>query len=135
MHPSDEQKSIIESIKYHNVIVSAVAGSGKTSTIIQMAKEYPSKQIMVITYNNKLKLETRLRVKKEALMESVDVHSYHSFCVKFYYSECYTDLELLKIVLNNDRHLKERIHFDILVIDEAQDMTPIYYSGINLSHY
>jgi hypothetical protein len=38
---SDEQRIVIEKIKDNNVVVNSCAGSGKTTTILFIAKEYP----------------------------------------------------------------------------------------------
>jgi superfamily II DNA or RNA helicase len=50
--PSSEQQLIIDAIKRgENVSVNAVAGSGKTTTILGIAKQIPEKKILQITYN------------------------------------------------------------------------------------
>jgi superfamily II DNA or RNA helicase len=47
--PSDEQKIIIDAINFDkNILVDAVAGSGKTTTLIFIAKAYPQKKILQI---------------------------------------------------------------------------------------
>ena len=56
---SDEQKLIIKSLKSNNVLVDSVAGSGKTTTNLYLAKEYPHNKLLLLTYNAKLKIETR----------------------------------------------------------------------------
>ena len=45
-----------------NVIVDSVAGSGKTTSIIYIAKSLKKKRILLLTYNSKLKIETKERV-------------------------------------------------------------------------
>ena len=56
--PSEEQQKIIDALKNkQNVIVNAVAGSGKTTTILGIAKQMPDINILQITYNKALKLE------------------------------------------------------------------------------
>ena len=59
---SKEQTNIINSKS--NIIVDAVAGSGKTTTILHMGLKYPDKNIFQITYNNMLKREVRKKVNK-----------------------------------------------------------------------
>jgi superfamily II DNA or RNA helicase len=55
---SVEQTLIVESFPISNVIVDAVAGSGKTTTILSAAKSVPSKLCLLLTYNTKLCKET-----------------------------------------------------------------------------
>ena len=126
--PSNEQIDIVNEIKNHNIIVDAVAGSGKTTTILHIAKKYPESNILVITYNKRLKDETRIKV-KQLKLSNIDVHSYHSFCVKHYNERCFTDTGM-RAMLSKNTPLKNKLDFQILIIDEAQDMTPLYYNVI-----
>ncbi len=127
--PSDEQEHIIKAVAAgHNVVVDAVAGSGKTTTILLLAKAHPSKRIAVITYNARLKAETRAKAKRFGL-QNVEVHSYHSFGRRFYKDPCITDTDLQSILQNGVRPFFP-INADILILDEAQDMTKLYYDFI-----
>jgi superfamily I DNA/RNA helicase len=81
-NPSHEQKNVLLNLKYNNVVCDSVAGSGKTTTILYIAKTFKSKSILLLTYNAKLKIETREKVKLLNLT-NIEVHSYHSFCVKY----------------------------------------------------
>ena len=47
---TDEQNEIVGSIMDYNVLVNAVAGSGKTTTILFMANAYPERSFLLITY-------------------------------------------------------------------------------------
>jgi hypothetical protein len=122
---TEEQKEIVESLSRSNVIVNAVAGSGKTTTILFLARAYPEKELMLITYNAKLRLETRRRCSEMGLT-NIEVHTYHSFCRKFYHNHCKTDTEIRETLTKNKNALYDFL-FDILVLDEVQDMTPLYY--------
>ena len=62
---SKEQELIIESNS--NIVVDAVAGSGKTTTILHMGLKYPNANIIQITYNNMLKREVRKKVSRLAI--------------------------------------------------------------------
>ena len=57
-----EQKRILKSLKNYNVIIDSVAGSGKTTTNLFIAKDNPTKKILLLTYNASLKFETRNKV-------------------------------------------------------------------------
>src|SRR5437762_14072287 len=80
---SVEQKNIIDQLLTHNVVVDSVAGSGKTTTNLYIANIHKNKKILLLTYNSKLKMETRERIKKMKV-KNLEAHSYHSFCVKYY---------------------------------------------------
>ena len=48
--PSEEQQLVIDNLKNgHNVICSAVAGSGKSSTVLAASLQIPNSQILQIT--------------------------------------------------------------------------------------
>ena len=124
--PSEEQSEIIQSvIDGKNVNVDSVAGSGKTTTILHIGKSLPGKKILVLTYNAKLKIETR--EKAESLeLENMEIHSYHAFCVKYYDHRCYTDPGIIT-VLKSDKKPKKSFQYDLILLDEQQDMTNLYY--------
>jgi hypothetical protein len=127
--PSEEQDTIIQNIKNgYNVITDSVAGSGKTTTILFLAKSELKKRIVVVTYNSRLKAETRQRVIKENLT-NIEVHSYHSLGLAYYSKPCMSDIHLRNIV-KQDKENFMQIRSDILIIDEAQDMTKTYYDFI-----
>ncbi len=125
---SDEQKKIVKLYNNYNVIVDSVAGSGKTTTILYIAKKYKNDNILLLTYNKKLKNETRNKV-LDLGINNLEVHNYHSFCVKYYKHNCYTDSEILE-VLNNKQQLFKNISYNKIILDEAQDITPLYYELI-----
>lgn len=126
LNPSEEQNEIVKSVvEGKNVCVDAVAGSGKTTTLLFIGQALPTKKIAVITYNSRLKTETREKVKEYGLI-NMKVHSYHSYGKMFYTDPCLTDTEIIKIVDSNVSP-KRTTEFDIFILDEAQDMTPIYF--------
>ena len=120
---SDEQLSIINSNQ--NIIADCTAGSGKSSTILHFALKYPNKRMIQITYNNMLKHEIRKKV--SALnIKNLLVHTYHSLAVSCYEQYAYTDEEIKKILIKNTP-CKYDINFDVILIDETQDMMTDYY--------
>lgn len=123
---SQEQNNIIKT--NNNIKVDAVAGSGKTTTVIHMTMDNPTKNILQITYNNLLKREVR---KKASLLcvDNMEIHTYHSLAVKYYSPSAYTDEEIKKILLSS-KFINPNIKIkpiDILFIDETQDMILDYY--------
>lgn len=127
--PSDEQDKIISTlIGNNNVIVEAVAGSGKTSTSLHIAKNFKDLKVLLLTYNSRLKKETRQKKQKLSL-HNFSVHTFHSFGLKYYQSDCFTDNELIEIIEDNKNWILP-INFDIIIIDEAQDINLIFYEFI-----
>jgi hypothetical protein len=128
--PSNEQINIIELVKNKkNVIVDACAGSGKSTTILSMAKNLNRRKFLQLTYNSLLRHEVKDKVKSLKL-KNINVHTYHSLAVRFYLSSAYTDSGIRKILHSNLPPRDEISHFDVLVIDEAQDMTMLYFELI-----
>jgi hypothetical protein len=128
--PSAEQESIINAVtKGKNVSVDAVAGSGKTTTVLFIAQENPKKNIIQITYNKQLKFE--VRQKAELLkITNLEIHTYHSLAVKFYDKMAHTDDKIINILTSN-MPIKTTKNYNIIIIDEIQDMTPNYYFLVN----
>jgi hypothetical protein len=128
--PSDEQNNIIESIKNNkSVVVNSVAGAGKTTTLLFIAFHNKNKKILQITYNKQLKLEVRNKIKNYDI-DNVEIHTYHSLAVKNYDPNCFTDTGIIDVLEKNKPIKNEIPKYDIIVIDEVQDMTPNYYELI-----
>jgi len=124
--PTEEQEVIIQSIKTHNVIVNAVAGSGKTTTNLLIAVDNPDKRILILTYNKRLKLDTKRKITALGLT-NVEAHSYHAFCVRYYSRLGYTDRGLSAVLSQRD---PDRFSFDIIIVDECQDVNQLYFKFI-----
>ena len=120
---SDEQLSIINSNQH--IIADCTAGSGKSSTILHFALKYPNRRMLQITYNNMLKHEIRKKV-NTLKIDNLLVHTYHSLAVGFYEQYAYTDEEIKKILIKNTS-CKYDVKFDVILIDETQDMMTDYY--------
>jgi hypothetical protein len=126
---SEEQLQIIREIeKDNNVLVDSVAGSGKTTCNLHIANYFTNKKILLLTYNAKLKIETRERAGNLDL-NNIETHSYHSFGVKYYHNQCFTDTELNDIIVNNTAPIKQ-FDYDLILLDESQDINPTYYKFI-----
>ncbi len=117
---SKEQQAIVDSFATHNLVVNAVAGSGKTTTILSVAQLYPQKSFLMLTYNTRLCSETQERVRARAL-SNLQVFTYHSFMTAMCGTTVSTDLLLKKSL---DYHFIQSLSFDALIVDESQDMTP-----------
>jgi len=125
MIASEEQNIIIKTIEENNIVVDSVAGSGKTTTNIFIAKEYPYKKILLLTFNRKLSDETKERLEKENIT-NLEVYTYHGFCNQNYI-ETHDDKGMLQSL---DLKCKILLDYDIIIIDEAQDINELYYKFI-----
>lgn len=128
--PSEEQKYIIENVKKgYNIKVEAVAGSGKSTTILSIAKEMYDKEILQLTYNSSLRKEIVEKVQKLEL-KNIQIHTFHSLAVRYYSNDAHTDTALRRVLLYKKIPNIEIKKIDILVIDENQDLTELYYQFI-----
>ena len=128
--PSLEQQTVINDLLYgKNVVVNAVAGSGKSTCVISAALQIPQLQFMQVTYNASLRTDTLAKIGKIGVTNMV-VHTYHSLAVSHYYPNAYTDIELRRILRENLPIHPPNFVPDILVLDESQDMTPLYFAFI-----
>lgn len=134
INPSDEQMAIINAIKDgYNVQVDAVAGSGKTTTVLSLAHFNKDKNIVQITYNSDLKTEVReKRTKYKDIMnlDKLEIHNYHSFATTYYSKEAHTDIGLEAILYEKMSPKRQLPKIDVLVGDEIQDMNELYYRFI-----
>lgn len=126
---SVEQTAVINQLSLNkNVVVDSVAGSGKTTCNLHIAKHFPNMNILLLTYNAKLRLETHERA-SELELSNIEVHTYHSFCTKNYEHPCFDDIMMKNILKYNKPQLRPFL-FDLIVLDEAQDITVLYYELI-----
>lgn len=124
---SDEQKIIFNHIQNgHNVIVDACAGSGKSTTILSIATYSPDKKFIQLTYNSMLCSEIKTKVEKLRI-PNLQIYTYHSLTVRYYTPDGYTDTVMRKVLQKNMPLLHSIHDFHVLVIDETQDMTSLYF--------
>ena len=127
---SPEQRTTLDYIRAgYNVKVDACAGSGKSTTILSIAQELTGLQIRQFTYNSMLRHEVKEKI-KELDLKNLTVHTYHSFTVKHYSDMGHTDTGIRHIVRENSSPRTPINHVDLLVLDECQDMTPLYFQLI-----
>lgn len=126
MQISIEQNTIIGYINNYNVCVNSVAGSGKTTTALYIAKAYTNLNILLLTFNTRLRLETKQRL-QYLNINNLEVHTFHSFGYKYYDKNCKTDIGLNTIMHNN---LNNSFEYDIIIIDEIQDVSSLYFKFI-----
>ena len=124
---SSEQQNIIDNVILGNNICSiSVAGSGKSTTILLLANQLKEKKILHMTYNSSLRKEFKEKVEYEKI-DNLDVHTFHSFAVKYFLPIAYTDDGIREILIKKIEPVYEIPSYDIVVIDECQDLTSLYY--------
>ena len=115
------QTETILSLESHNVILLAGPGCGKSYLIQEAAKAYPTKNILVITYNRALCDELLIKMKS---YKNVMVHTFHTLCGMLFSTR-----------VENDHHMDEQLsdtsevmtlQFNMIIVDEAQDIRPMY---------
>jgi hypothetical protein len=124
---SDEQQHILNKVKEgYNVVVDACAGTGKTTLILSIAKTLNRRKFLQMTYNSMLRHEVKERVQKHKL-KNIDVHTFHSLAVRYYDPTAITDTGIRHILCQKVAPLHQIEKFHVMVLDEAQDMTFLYY--------
>ena len=128
--PSEEQQIIMNAISSgKNVIVDACAGSGKSTTILSCAKALPELQFRQLTFNKMLQEEVKESIHKHNI-NNIQVFTYHGLAVKYYDSQCHNDMGIRRVLRENVSPRVPIEPFDVMVVDEAQDMTKLYHQVI-----
>lgn len=125
--PSEEQQQVIDHVLCgRNVVVDAVAGSGKSTVVLMTASKMPERSFLQVTYNSMLRKEVKDKIHEWGL-SNLTVHTYHSLAVKYYNRQAHTDIEIQNIVRTDAKPMVPLPFFSVLVLDEVQDMTLLYY--------
>ena len=116
---SIEQKEFIDLAKSEkNIWVDACIGAGKTTAIQVLCNELPGKDILYLTYNRLLKLDAKEKIKNE----NVTVTNYNGF-VYWCLSRAGVRCGLSDQFQTYNKILPPTPkHFDLLLIDEYQDI-------------
>ncbi len=125
---SDEQALIVSTVKDgFNVSVNAVAGAGKTTTILFIAKMMRPKKVLVITYNRRIMDETKETIQKWGL-DNIEIRTYHSLSSSLYvYSK--TDAGIIEAV-QSDMKSRRQLRYDAIIVDECQDCMYLYFKFV-----
>lgn len=132
MQPSHEQAVIIHHIQEkRNVMVDAVAGSGKSTTVLMTARSCPDFRVLQLTYNAPLRKEVQEKIDNQVPpLTNVVVHTFHSYAVHNYNPSAYTDTKLKRVIEEKAEPLHSLSPVDLLILDEVQDMTPLYFQFV-----
>lgn len=128
--PSLEQQTVINDlIDGKNVVVNAVAGSGKSTCVISAAIQMPTHKFLQVTYNASLRTDTMEKITR-LNVSNIVIHTYHSLAVSHYHPSAHTDIELRRILRDHMPIIANPFVPDIIVLDETQDMTQLYFAFI-----
>lgn len=127
---SEEQMAPIECLRAAraNVVVDAIPGSGKSASILNLARACPEKTILQLTYNTKLAKEVEELVQAHGI-DNLTVCTYHALYVKYYDQCCFTDLGIRKVIDSKRPPARPLLSPDILVLDEQQDCTFLLFEA------
>ena len=125
---SEEQQTAISHILAgENVVLDAVAGSGKSTTVLSLSRQVDEKiRILQLAYNAILRKEVKMKLKARDI-KNVKVHTFHSLAVRYYYVDAHTDTGLRKIIREDMRPREPIPKYQIIVLDESQDMSFLYF--------
>ena len=127
MRYSEEQKRIIDiSCGEDNCIVDAVAGSGKTTTLLGIADAQQDKNLLAVLYNRSLKDETRIRISKQNL-SNLEIQTYHALARKYYSKTVQNDTGITEVLKRNLPPIRKLPSWKRIIVDEVQDMNPLYF--------
>ena len=128
--PSEEQQLVVDCCEQFNIKVNSVPGSGKTTTILSIIDKYifDEKEILVLTYNSRLRKETIAKATQIFSFAPIlpEIHTFHSYAQRTWGVICSTDEGMRKIIKKDLPKINDT-QYDIVIVDESQDMTELYY--------
>lgn len=129
--PSEEQQIIINFVlEGYNTKIESVAGAGKSTTLLHIAKSINEKyniNSLLLTYNRDLKDELLEKISTTDIQKYISIYTYHGYASKYYGKTINDDISLknnLNLVTNY------QFPYHIILLDEVQDMKDIYYEFI-----
>jgi AraC-like DNA-binding protein len=117
---SPEQLSIVE--QNCHVKVDACPGSGKSTLIHHVVRKEPEKTAIVLTYNRSLADSTREKLRDTGTL----VYTFHGLASSLFQRAITNDFDLVSLFEGKLEIDWEFSHFELLIIDEAQDLRSIY---------
>ena len=133
-NPTEEQNNIIQNIKEgYNIIIQAGAGCAKTTTCLQSIRELQDKKCLFLLFNRMLKIDLQHKVKKyfdKKKQKDIIATNYHSLIISHYGQDSGTYYSMIDLYKNGKAPTQE-LDFDIIFIDEAQDLDMIICTFLN----
>ena len=138
MSLTTEQQDIIDHVRSgHHVSVDALPGSGKSRVAYDLIRQCTDDQVVImIMYNRSLCDASLAQIRKLELAPSrqVQAFTFHGLASSLTGTVCHSDLQILQALgsLRQNRPTWIFENFTLLVIDEAQDIRPVF---MTLIHY
>lgn len=126
MKETAEQSDILNAIRNgYNVSISAVAGSGKTGTaiLVNNLMKKMHKKMLLLAFN-------RMTV-HEVKNKGISAWTYNAFALS-YFPGAWSDARLHNSIGNTEKKADLKFKYDLIYLDESQDLTPLYVKFINL---
>jgi len=118
----------------HNVVVRAQAGAGKTTVFLHSAAAWlssrPDAYVLIVCYNVNLRTATEKRLSRLGLQDRVHASTVHSLAGKLF-GTCIGDTMTLQKYMRGSCARTLPAPYSLILIDEAQDLTPLMLSVIN----
>lgn len=135
--PSEEQQLVIDTFTQgYNIKIKAVAGGGKTTTLLHLATAAinlnPSQRVLILTYNKSLQIEVDEKVKKLGLGQSVHVYTFHAFASMMFQASIWNDKLLREALYKVGSFGFSVPQYGTILIDEVQDMSPDFNQLVNI---
>jgi len=83
MNPTSEQQAILDAFEAirNNIKVLALAGTGKTSTLLELVKQHPETSFLYLAFNTAIKEEVQQKAKSRGL-DNIKVKTQNGFCLE-----------------------------------------------------
>jgi DNA polymerase III epsilon subunit-like protein len=124
---SDQQRAVVDAAADSNVLVDAVSGSGKTTTCVHIAQKYEGDNILMISYNKALAVETNTRLEDYGISNMM-AYTIHGFISAKYGKVVRNDTALDQSMM---RPPAKSFKYDRVIIDEAQDLRTLFFRAIS----
>ena len=114
---SVEQQKIVRKLKDgNNILVNAVPGSGKTTTIIEIVENIRVRTLCM-TFSKRLQIESEKRLPTNIRnCKFLTIHG-----ASFYYYGCSIE------VLDDHKRIARNINLELIILDESQDIGFMHY--------
>ncbi len=126
--PDKNQEKIIKNLLNYNIFVNAVAGSGKTNTILNIIKKYNNKKILILCSDEKSNLEI-LNKANFLKFKNIEIHTFITFINTLLQIKCKNDNDLKQIDNIKFQNI-QTLNYDIVALENAENLNSIYYEII-----
>lgn len=130
---SEEQLEVVKATRDgYSSYVDAVPGAGKSTTTFGIAEDNSDKRILSVTFSSQLKMEGRIKKDKLGL-DNLEIESYHSLATNYYSAIGFDDRNIINLLKKNLNLKPDKafIKYDIIILDEAQDMSILFYKLVH----